>query len=291
MKNYLKSLIKIICFIAIISYIIFLISAVCFALGYSPWVVSYLYDKSWWFTLAIPFLIPVFCFQGPLLALYYTGVLFAILLAFWLFWCKLWREQNLSSVLTLAQLFLAVLFFVEFYYFVLALLGISYITPPFGEWAFPWYIFAITNACVHEELVTRVLLLGIPLFFVHGFQGERLRLRKYFLGGTFKLDRASFFFLCFSSLVFALAHVSGWDFYKVIPVFVTGLALGYLFLKFGLWASILFHLSFNYISVILGFFRGLLAPAMLALYSLWLFVGFVYLLKWCRKGVRFYFGA
>ena len=49
--------------------------------------------------------------------------------------------------------------------------------------------------------------------------------------------------------MFGFAHSFNWDLYKVLPAFLAGLAMGYLFLKFGLYAAIMFHFFTDYLSI------------------------------------------
>jgi len=56
-------------------------------------------------------------------------------------------------------------------------------------------------------------------------------------------------FLLFSALMFGLAHISLWDWYKVLPTFFSGLALGYLFLRYGIYASIMMHFFIDYLTI------------------------------------------
>src|SRR3989449_9122079 len=50
-------------------------------------------------------------------------------------------------------------------------------------------------------------------------------------------------FLVASSVVFGLAHAPGYGIWKVLPTTVAGLAMGYLFLRHGLHAAILFRFA------------------------------------------------
>jgi len=87
--------------------------------------------------------------------------------------------------------------------------------------------YALANASVWEEIVSRVLLLGIPLLAIdYLFRECGLAL--------------------FSAIMFGLAHVGGWDFYKLIPSTVAGLFLAYMFMKHGLYASIMLHFAVDF---------------------------------------------
>ena len=50
-------------------------------------------------------------------------------------------------------------------------------------------------------------------------------------------------FLLASSIVFGLAHGPGYGDWKIAPVAVAGLAMGYLFLRHGLHVAIMFHFA------------------------------------------------
>lgn len=58
-----------------------------------------------------------------------------------------------------------------------------------------------------------------------------------------------------AAVLFALAHLSGWDLIKLPQVFVLGIVLGYLFMEYGLYACILAHSVFDVASV-LQYFAG-----------------------------------
>lgn len=117
-----------------------------------------------------------------------------------------------------------------------------------------WQIlFSAAEAPVWEELISRVLLIGIPLLVVDlvlnavNKKYERKPLKRYILGGGFSFGSKEILFLLISSIMFGYAHLGGWDVYKIIPATVAGLAMGYLFLKYGLYASISFHAINNLI--------------------------------------------
>ena len=112
-------------------------------------------------------------------------------------------------------------------------------------------LILFANAAVWEELITRVLLLGVPLLFIHAAGRGRLEAPawRYVLGGKLQLDPPAFVFVVFQAGIFGAAHVPGWDMWKFPPAFVTGLALGYIFLRFGLQACIVFHFMTDYLAV------------------------------------------
>jgi hypothetical protein len=76
---------------------------------------------------------------------------------------------------------------------------------------------------------------------------------RYLLGGGFALEGPAVAMLVFQAVVFGAAHVPGWDLWKFPSTFITGLALGYLFLRFGLSACIVFHFLNDYLTATILF--------------------------------------
>ncbi|MEM3341707.1 MAG: CPBP family intramembrane glutamic endopeptidase [Thermoplasmata archaeon] len=159
-------------------------------------------------------------------------------------------------------------------------------------------------------IYSRFLFIGIPLGL--GAIVERLLLRrkktgtahgdankdrdtqpagtlvKYFLGGTDKIGGAEFVLILLSSLIFGLAHISGWGVWKIFPSFVMGLFLGYAYVKKGIHISILLHFSFDYAGMVLSL--GLLQPLLSYLYILGIGVmmvsGCVFFFYYLRESIR-----
>lgn len=125
-------------------------------------------------------------------------------------------------------------------------------------------LILLAHASVWEELVTRVLLLGVPLLLIHLVGRGRLETpaRRYFLGGGFVLDGPALAFVVFQAAVFGAAHVPGWDLWKFPSTFVTGLVLGVLFLRFGLAACFLLHFLNDYLAATVVFSAETAFPVM-----------------------------
>ncbi|MCD6383092.1 MAG: CPBP family intramembrane metalloprotease, partial [Thermoplasmata archaeon] len=105
----------------------------------------------------------------------------------------------------------------------------------------------LASASVYEELVARLLLIGVPLFLI-ALVSKRKGLHRYLLGGFNQWDGPTYFFVIFSSLLFGLAHSSGWGYWKIIPTFIGGLLFGYIFVRVGLHGAILMHFATDYLS-------------------------------------------
>jgi len=155
-------------------------------------------------------------------------------------------EEN--GYFALARLFSVGIFIVLFTVFVSNLAGTEPSTPGFTQ-DNEELLMLLAHASVWEEFVTRILLLGFPLFLVHQFGRGKLErpAHAYFLGGKFTLDRPAMSLLLFSSAVFAVAHIPGWDLWKVPDVLFGGMALGYLFLRYGLSYAITLHFMTDYL--------------------------------------------
>jgi hypothetical protein len=162
------------------------------------------------------------------------------------------RVRSPNAVLLVPQLFIAILFFNVAYIVALSMMGITTTTPEGLEEGKTWELmYALANASVYEELVCRVLYLGIPLGLWHRFSNlDNPEWHRYILGG--RLDPATppaVLLILFSSFVFGMAHMPGWDMWKVVPTFVSGLGFGYLFLKKGLYSAVLLHFFFDYLTI------------------------------------------
>jgi len=188
--------------------------------------------------------------------------------------------ESKNSIIMLAQLFLAVISFNFLYNQVLAWGQVPVHTPDFSslsDWAF---IYNLTNAAVYEEIISRVLLIGMPLLIIHALTGKLIeQKRNYLLGGGFEISKITIILIIFSSLTFGLAHAPGWDYWKVLPTFITGFALGYLFIRKGVFAAILLHFTVNFLTIPLRLINYQLGPTLLFsfLFLFWVAIGLVYI--------------
>ncbi|MCJ2555353.1 MAG: CPBP family intramembrane metalloprotease [Candidatus Thermoplasmatota archaeon] len=181
-----------------------------------------------------------------------------------------------SAVVAVGQVFMALLFFDLLYFSVILPLGFGIVpeAPPFFSEAPEWYVLYTTvNAAVWEEIATRLLLIGLPMALaafvtrlprvVTGNAGHnpgRARYLagalKYLFGGQLRegSPRAALFvgggLVLASAAIFGYLHVPAWGAWKFVDTFLAGLALGYLFLRHGILASILLHLSVNSLGIL-----------------------------------------
>ena len=177
------------------------------------------------------------------------------------------RLQSKSAFVATGQVFLAVFFFQFFWILLVAATGTDPRPPALPGNIPPWYqYYALANASVYEEIVTRWMFIGLPLAAgaILFRENERAAAAsegrtpvawwRHLFGGTVTrhspapvLALAAMLVLL-SATIFGLAHVPAWGWWKFFPTFVAGLGMGYLFLRSGLFAAVLFHFATNYLA-------------------------------------------
>ena len=111
-------------------------------------------------------------------------------------------------------------------------------------------ILSFTNAAVWEEVIARVAYIGLPMAVIAAVCGKGRGSFRFLLGG-FGISRLSLVLIVVSALVFGFAHESGWGLWKVLPTFISGLVMGYLYVRFGIHVSIAFHFGVDYLAVLM----------------------------------------
>ncbi len=94
-----------------------------------------------------------------------------------------------------------------------------------------------------EEFICRVLLIGLPITLVCVLKGHP-KCSKDLLGG-FGMSRTALAFLVASSVVFGLLHLDGWSIMKFPDTFISGMLFGYVYIQYGVHASIVMHSAFD----------------------------------------------
>src|SRR5205807_4352925 len=181
------------------------------------------------------------------------------------------RLRSRSAWIAIAQVWMAVTFFQVALIYVLTLAGIEPTSPinltPQNAWVL---LFELANAGVYEEVIFRLLLIGLPMAVGSvvlrimdvnrgatgngpGSAGRYIGgAWRYLIGGILRRDSpkealvAGWALLFASSAIFGLAHAPGWGLWKVVPAMVAGLGFGYLFLRHGIGAAILAHFVNDY---------------------------------------------
>ena len=252
--------------------------------------------------IILPWLVDIFKVSDVGLSIYYLFLVVAIVASFvWMLKKSLHKfghelmfqvhEDGHSPLYMISTLFFAVIAFNILFYVAIGIFGGSANTP--SEGADLWQIlFSYAQASVWEEIVTRVSGSGVPLLLIAIATNKVKDPKHYILGGGFQFGKAELLFLLISSAMFGLAHSFNWDLYKVLPAFFAGLAMGYLFLKFGLYASIMFHFFTDYLSISLSIWpnsNGLdLGLGLLIL--VFIAVGVIYFVHYSFKAVELFTG-
>ena len=119
---------------------------------------------------------------------------------------------------------------------------------PVGQIEKAWVLsYVLANASFYEEIVVRVLLIGLPLAIFYLIRDKRVDLPRMLFGRFERLDTAFWVLAIISSIMFGVAHVGAWTWYKAIPTAVSGIAFAWLYGKYGLPAAVLLHYTFDYI--------------------------------------------
>jgi hypothetical protein len=216
-----------------------------------------------------PHVTDVFRIEGIAFVLYFAFIVGAILLSFYAItkhslvtYLKILRGEEVDAeacdnnqffgnpLTSIFYIFMTNLFVSVAFFIIIKAAGINPTMPDLDIdlWKLA---YVMANASVWEEVTTRVLLLGVPLLAVNAlFRRDRMgRPWKYILGGNIEFGVVECGLALFSSLMFGLAHVGLWDFYKVFPTTIMGLFFAYLFMKFGLYAAIILHFTIDFYDI------------------------------------------
>lgn len=250
-------------------------------IGFDNLRLTWLTDAAVILWLPLPLPDALFVYQDPTLFLGYYGFLIAAITAAVLYH-TVWERKSFVAAFTAplpaigkrlrsmngwiatAQAWMAVTFFQVAVIFFLIFSGETPTTPievtPANTWVL---LFDLANASVYEELVYRLLLIGVPMALgsllwnatrATGQSKPPSHSLRYFLGGHLRKESSNeallvgWILLFVSSGLFGAAHAPGWGWWKVLPALVAGLGFGYLFLRHGIGAAILAHFATDYIS-------------------------------------------
>jgi len=223
----------------------------------SGWVFSYLPDYHTEIFFIVPALVSVFRVTGAALQLYYVLLLTAVIICLvYLFYKAIGPTRKLikgdkeaienTALFEMAVLFSALYLFEVILTLVLKACGVNINALPERE-TWQW-MFDLLEASVWEEIITRVLYLGVPMMIVYAItKKNELPLWRYPFGG-FKMNTTALVFIIFSAVMFGAGHLTNWGLWKFIPTFIFGLIAGYLFVKYGIYATIAMHFLTDYLS-------------------------------------------
>ncbi len=161
-----------------------------------------------------------------------------------------------NSVQEYAEIFSMVLFLDILVVFIMRMFSVK--TPSIGIENTPLYfqMLSLLHASVYEEIVTRLAFIGIPVFI-----WRLLRRNKYgdnvkfwhIFGGTNRFETPEITFILISAAIFGIAHTPAWGWWKFVPTFIAGIAMGYLYVKYGMHMSILMHFTTDFMTIPMAF--------------------------------------
>ena len=159
------------------------------------------------------------------------------------------NESERSSIQEFSELFAATTVTVFAITVLMQILGVNVHGIGLGELPLYSVILHLLHAAVFEELVVRLLFLGIPVFLYAVLVKKKdLPVWRIF-GGNFSIGVVELSFILISAAIFGIAHTQSWGWWKFVPTFVVGLALGYLYMRYGIHYAILFHFLTDYSGV------------------------------------------
>ncbi|MBO4357245.1 MAG: CPBP family intramembrane metalloprotease [Candidatus Methanomethylophilaceae archaeon] len=213
--------------------------------------------------VVVPLIIDVVSFNGVLSQIYYLLLILAVTVSLGLLFYKAAKPiQKLSkgdnkTVRNTAFFEMPVLFAVLYiwemiFFLVLESMGVEIGGLPDRE-MWKW-MYELLEASVWEEVITRILLIGLPTVLIALFyHKEGKKSWRYLFGGS-GFDKTALVLIFFSALIFGAGHLNNWGWWKFFPTFIFGLIAGYLFCKYGVYATIMMHFLTDYLSAESWFF-------------------------------------
>jgi hypothetical protein len=147
-----------------------------------------------------------------------------------------------------------------------------------------WY--SLLNASVWEEVICRVLMIGVPLMIAGIMMNEKGSWKRLF--GRSEMNRLSVILIIVSAAIFAYGHLDSWDLFKLVPVTVCGLALGYLFVRYGLYAAIMMHFLVDFMESFTWIYDSIEADMMVGFFALGMVVlGLPFIVIYGKRGLEY----
>lgn len=227
------------------------------ALWRIPAVMPELYDVQTSMIIIVPSIIKIVNIGGTALQIYYVVLILSVTASIFLYiyraigpTIELFRgntDDFKRTALFETSVLFASMFIAEFV-FIMIMTGAGVEVEGLPERETWVMMYSLLEASVWEEVITRILYIGLPVMLIAFFRKDTTRpLWKYLFGG-FGMNRTVLFFILFSSLMFAAGHLTNWSLWKLFPTFIFGLITGYLFVRYGVYATIVIHFLNDYLS-------------------------------------------
>ena len=213
--------------------------------------------------IVIPVIVDVVSFDGVLSQIYYLLLILAVTVSVGLLFYKAFGPiQKLSkgdnktirdtAFFEMPILFLVLYIWELIFFIVLESMGVEINGLPDRE-TWKW-MYELLEASVWEEVITRILLIGLPVVLIALFYYREGKSSWKYLFGGFGFNKKALVLIVFSAFIFGTGHLNNWGWWKFFPTFIFGLIAGYLFCKYGVYATILLHFLTDYMSAESWFF-------------------------------------
>ena len=207
--------------------------------------------------LVVPLIINIISFNGVFSQIYYLLLIAAVTATVAVYLYKAagpllkLKEGDIKTVRDTAFFEVPVLFCVlyiwEFIFVLILMAGGVEIggLPDMDVWK---WMYELLEASVWEEIITRLLYIGLPMMLIAMICKHEGKGSWRCLFGGFGFSRAAIILIFFSAFMFGAGHLNNWGWWKFFTTFAFGLIAGYLFCKYGIYATIALHFLTDYMS-------------------------------------------
>ena len=222
-----------------------------------PQVWPHLADASVSLILVVPTIVTIAEFSGIPAQIYYILILAAVAACLIFYFCKAYdpliklkngdnKTVRNTAFFEVPVFFCTLLFWELAFALLLISLGIEMEgLPDRDDWV---WMYGLLEAPVWEEIITRVLYIGVPMALIALIAKHEGRSSAKYLVGGFGFSKPAIVLIFFSAFMFGAGHLNNWGAWKFFPTFVFGLIAGYLFCRYGIYACVVLHFLTDYLS-------------------------------------------
>ncbi|MEW5937374.1 MAG: hypothetical protein AB1665_06125 [Candidatus Thermoplasmatota archaeon] len=157
---------------------------------------------------------------------------------------------NKNSMIGTITIIYAIVTFVALgWYMVLSYFGISPTIPAEYD-TMEWWESAyggITGAAI-EEFIFRLLMIGGLLYLIGYLMKREYLIMRLMSDKIKKLNKIEWTIVLFSALIFSLLHILSWDIFKIFPVFIAWVGLGYIFTSRGWFKGFVSSFTLHFVN-------------------------------------------
>ena len=229
----------------------------CVALWGIPQVLPKLPEYGSVLILVVPVVVNVVSFNGVMSQIYYILLVLAVTISLAIYAYKSLKpakdlfkgdDKNIrnTAFYDVCVLFSVLYFWELVYILIVKAMGVD-VNPLPDKDAWVW-MYEFIEASVWEEVITRILMIGLPFTLVMLLMKKEGKGSLKYLFGGMGFNKFTIILIFFSAFMFGAGHIGGWGFWKFFPTFAFGLIAGYLYCKYGVYATIILHFLTDYLS-------------------------------------------